>query len=96
MDTMAECNGKYSHKDIEALRNKINNTDSSHHGFILKIIKNYGIDFSENRNGCFVNLLNVPEKALRVIEQHVNFLYENEENLKELETLKEDIQHNSI
>lgn len=87
-------NKEYSYKKLEELKNKINNLDDSHHNFILKIICDCNIDFSENSNGCFINLLNVPNNALVKIEQYVNFLIEKEENLKEFETFKKSIQTN--
>lgn len=79
----------FSYKDIETLKNKINSLSESHHNFILKIICDYKIEFSENKNGCFINLLNVPNEALYKIEQYVNFIVDKEVNLKEFETYKE-------
>lgn len=87
-------NKEYSYKELEELKNKINTLDDSHHNFILKIICDCNIEFSENSNGCFINLLNVPNNVLVKIEQYVNFLIEKEENLKEFEILKKSIQTN--
>lgn len=86
---------EFSYSDIEALNNRISCLDECHHNFILKIICDYNIEFSENKNGCFVNMLNVNNKVLRKIESYVNFLFDKEENLKEFEMLKESIQVNN-
>lgn len=86
---------EFSYKEIETLKNKINCLSEGHHNFILKIICDYNIDFSENKNGCFINLLNVPHNALCKIKQYVDFLIDKEENLKEFETFKESMQSNN-
>lgn len=82
----------FSYKDIELLKNKISCLDESHHTFILKIVCDFNIEFSENINGCFINMLNIPDKALAKIEKYVNFLIDNEHDLKAFETFKESIQ----
>jgi hypothetical protein len=85
---------KYSYKDLENLKNKISSLSDSHHNFILKIICDNEVHFSENSNGCFINLLNVPNNVLVEIEQYVNFLIEKEKHLEEVETLKKSLQTN--
>lgn len=86
---------EFSYKDTETLKNKISCLNESHHNFILKIICDYNIEFSENKNGCFINMLNIPDKALAKIEKYVNFLIDNEHDLKAFETFKESIQVNN-
>lgn len=86
----------YTHKELEELRDNINRLNDTHHSFILKMICDNNIDFSENKNGCFINLLNVPHCVITKIEQYVIFLNDKEDNLKEFEDFKESIQHNII
>jgi hypothetical protein len=84
----------YSYKDIEQLKLKISNIDNTHHVFILKILKDNEIEYSENKNGCFVNMLNIPNNILSKIEQYVDFINEKYNNEIQYEKLKESIKHN--
>lgn len=86
----------YSYKEIEELKNKVNSIYSSHHNVILKMICDHEIMFSENQNGCFINLLNVPSHLLSKIEKYVDFIIEKEESLKEFEQYKESVHENTI
>jgi hypothetical protein len=80
---------EYSYKDIDDLKTKINNIDSNYHVYILKILRDNNIEFSENKNGCFVNLLNVPNSTISKIEQYITFIEDEEKHLKEFEDFKE-------
>ena len=82
---------EYSYKDIELLKMKIVNTDTCHHIYILKILKDNNVDFSENKNGCFINMIPIPHDVLEKIEQYVDFLQDKDKNLDMLEKVREDM-----
>ena len=46
----------YTTQYLKNLKKKIENLDVYHHQKILSIIKKHEIDFSENKNGIFINM----------------------------------------
>ena len=85
-------------KHLENLVNNIENLDSKHHIEILRIIKHEqpGIRITENNNGCFINMNEINDEILKKIEQYLEFNSNKEKELKEHETIKNNIIENFI
>ena len=73
------------------LKNKIECLDKNLHIKILKILKQNNIDFSENKNGIFVNLNNLSMEIIRKINNLLMYLTTQETNLNEIENIKHEI-----
>ena len=73
------------------LKNEIESIDKIHHIKILKILKNNGIKFSENRNGIFINMNAFNQKTIIDINKTLLYINEQEKNLKDIENIKQEL-----
>ena len=70
------------------LRNTIENLDSLYHLEILRILKEDKVDYTENRNGCFVNVTLLNIKTIEKIRQYLTFIEKQNNHLNITEQLK--------
>ena len=58
---------------------------------VLKIFKKYPlVKLNENRNGVYINLSYLPEETIVELNQYLNYVNEQETNLEQIETQKEE------
>lgn len=81
----------YNYEELEHLRTKIEGMDVNSHMYILKLIRENKVDYSENKNGCFINMMNLSPSVLIKLEKYIEFIEEKEENLNELYERQEQI-----
>lgn len=72
------------------LKNIIENMDAFHHKEILKILINNNVNFSENRNGIFLNLINIEKSIINKIKKYIDYVENQEKDLKSLEQQKKE------
>ena len=77
---------------LKNLKNEIDNLDKIHHLKIFKILKDNDVKYSENRNGIFINMNSFNEKTIISIQNTLNYINEQEKQLKDIETIKTDLQ----
>tara|TARA_B100000900_G_scaffold400506_1_gene404182 strand:- start:4503 stop:4823 length:321 start_codon:yes stop_codon:yes gene_type:complete len=78
---------------LKKLKNEIDNLDKIHHLKIFKILKDNGIKYSENRNGIFINMNSFDEKTIKEVEKTLNYINEQEKQLKDIESIKAHLQN---
>tara|TARA_Y100000996_G_C22248185_1_gene530700 strand:+ start:194 stop:508 length:315 start_codon:yes stop_codon:yes gene_type:complete len=81
--------------NIEKLKNlqsDIDKLDKIHHLKILKILRNNDVKYSENRNGIFVNMNGFNQQTITDIETTLKYINEQEKQLKDVETIKADLE----
>jgi hypothetical protein len=71
-----------------SLRDKIQNLPKKHHKDILKIFKKYECDFSENKNGIFINLTKIPMNIITELYNHITYIETQEAHINILEDEK--------
>ena len=76
---------------LVVLKEQIENLDAFHHNKILKIMVKNNIKYSENRNGIFVNMNSFDNKTVKEIEESLLYIKNQEKNLQDIETIKEEI-----
>ena len=76
---------------LNSLKNIVDNLDKIHHLKIFKVIKNNNVKFSENRNGIFTNMNTFNEKTIKDIELALQYIKQQEKQLKDIETIKDDL-----
>jgi hypothetical protein len=59
------------------LLEKINTLGQTEHLEILKIVNANGVQTTENKNGVFFNMTSLSPDAFRVVEEFVNYCYDN-------------------
>jgi hypothetical protein len=76
---------------ITQLKNDIEKIDKIHHIKIFKILKENNIKFSENRNGIFINMNSFNDVTIKTIENTLLYIKEQEKNLKDVESIKNEL-----
>lgn len=75
--------------DIETrqeLVNRIDKLNKEEHIEILKIIlKQNNINYSENKNGTFLNMNDIDDNILKDVEQYVNYVNLKNKNISDIE-----------
>jgi hypothetical protein len=78
---------------LESIAAKISNLEKHHHVEIFRIIKKneQNLSFSENSNGCFINMNDIKKETLDEIKTYLNFNQEKEKEHHEHLTMKNGI-----
>ena len=76
-------------KKLELLNNKIEKLNKKQHIEILRIItKNEKINISENKNGTFVNMIELNESTIAEITSYLAYIETKEKELINIENKK--------
>ena len=74
--------------ELKKLNKIVSNLNEIHHKKIFEIINSNNIKFSENRNGVFINLNNLPGNIIDEIQKYINYVKIQEKNISNFETIK--------
>jgi len=58
---------------------------------IVRILKQESVVYSENTNGIFFDVAQLPQKTFEVLEKYMNFVHTNREELSIREKLMNDL-----
>lgn len=83
-----------SFDDKLKIRDKIENLTDIEHIEIFKIFKKHNIEFSENNNGIFINIVNVNDQILSEINMYINHLQKVENEINNIEQQKNEFKEN--
>ena len=61
-------------EELTALRDNIENLEKHQHLQIVKIIQKNNIDFTENRNGIFLNMKDLNKQTIKEITQYLKYI----------------------
>ena len=75
-------------KKIIALRDKIQALDKFHQIEIFRILKTHKVNYTENRNGIFINLTELLPSIIQKITDYVNYVDEQNNTLEITEEIK--------
>lgn len=81
------------HEILISLRDKMEKMNNIHHLKFFEIIKNHNIQFSENRNGIFINMNSLNKKIVNEIYIYISYVNKQEETLDQTEKIKNDFQN---
>jgi hypothetical protein len=76
---------------LNEIKNKIEELDKEFHLKIFNIFVANNIEFSENRNGVFINLNNLSNGILTQINEILHYFNTQEQNLNDIENIKKEI-----
>ena len=77
--------------DLKQLKDRIEALNQHHQIQILKIMTQYNVDLTENKNGSFVNLTNVDDGVISKITDYLGYVDEQETQLNEVENQKTEL-----
>lgn len=67
--------------EIKQLKSKIENLEKTEQYEIIKILNNNNYTYTKNNNGYFINMNNIPQKAINEINDFIDFSTKNNELL---------------
>jgi hypothetical protein len=70
-------------REKKSLMEKITRLGPTEHEEIFKIFQKHQINFTENKNGIFVNLKNINDDIVKEINNFVDYCFENKPDLDE-------------
>jgi hypothetical protein len=76
---------------LKLLKDRIETLNQHHQIQILKIVTQNNVAYTENKNGSFINLTNVDEAVISKIAEYLNYVDEQESQLKEVENQKTEL-----
>lgn len=76
---------------LKLLKDRIETLNQHHQIQILKIVTQNNVAYTENKNGSFINLTNVDEAVISKITEYLNYVDEQESQLKEVENQKTEL-----
>ena len=77
--------------DLKQLKDRVEALNQHHQIQILKIMTQYNVDLTENKNGSFVNLTNVDDGVISKITDYLGYVDEQETQLNEVENQKTEL-----
>ena len=80
---------------LEKMVHHIDNFSKDDHIKILEIIANYNRSIiSENSNGCFIHMEDLPEDVIENIQYYINYVLLKESEISKVETTKDILKNN--
>ncbi len=73
---------------ISKLKNDIENMDKTHHKHFFLIIKNSDMEFTENKNGIFINITNLNDEVISNFQKKIEYIKKQEKQLSDVEDQK--------
>lgn len=74
------------------IRNKIEELNKESHIEVFKIFKKHEVDYSENKNGIFINLSITHDKVINDVENYIKYINNQEKIIDEVEHQKQSIE----
>ena len=75
-------------EELTALRDNIENLEKHQHLHIVEIIQKNNVDFTENRNGIFLNMKDLNKKTIKEITQYLKYIEIQQKQLDTDENIK--------
>ena len=76
-------------KNIITLRDKIQELEKFHQIVIFRILKTHDVNYTENRNGIFVNMNELDNNIINNIEKYLHYVSTQQNQLDVVEQQKE-------
>ena len=77
--------------DLLILKKNIENLTEKQQLEIFKILNKFNINYSENNNGIFFNLANLPIEHIDELQNYIKYINDQETTLLELENMKDEL-----
>jgi hypothetical protein len=80
--------------NLDKMVNHIDNFSKEDHIKILEIIANYNRNIiSENSNGCFIHMEDLPEEVIEKIQHYIEYVLLKENEINQVETTKDNLKN---
>lgn len=75
------------------IRDKIESLTELQQQEVFRIFRNSDTEFSENKNGIFINLINIDTSILQEVDDYIKHLSIVENEINNIEQQKQEIKH---
>ena len=72
------------------LREKLQALSKFHQLEVLRLLNKEKVEYTENRNGIFVNMNNLPEESIAALNDYLNYVSTQQDQLESIEKKKEE------
>jgi hypothetical protein len=80
--------------NLDKMVHHIDNFSKEDHIKILEIIANYNRNIiSENSNGCFIHMEDLPEDVVEQIQHYIEYVLLKENEINQVETTKDNLKN---
>jgi hypothetical protein len=80
--------------NLDKMVHHIDNFSKEDHIKILEIIANYNRNIiSENSNGCFIHMEDLPEDVIEKIQHYIEYVLLKENEINQVETTKDNLKN---
>ena len=80
--------------ELNLLREKIEKLEKFNKIKILEIFLNNNVSYTENRNGVFVNMINLKKNVIQEIKKYLLYVSNQDTQLETTEKIKKELEHN--
>lgn len=84
---------KNNNINLDKIRQKIETMNKENHIEIAKLLKEKNIKLTENNNGIFINLTNLPEDTVFLLLKYIKHIENQESILNIIENKKEELEN---
>jgi hypothetical protein len=78
-------------QQLDAIKTTVEQLNKTQQMEVLKIFKKHPlVKLNENRNGVYINLSYLPEETIQELNLYLQYVKEQETNLEQIETQKEE------
>ena len=74
--------------ELKKIRKQIDSINKLHHSKLFLIIKKYNMQYSENKNGIFINMNNLSDKCINDIKEYLIYIEKQEKTFTNMEEKK--------
>ena len=74
--------------ELKKIRKQIDSINKLHHSKLFLIIKKYNMQYSENKNGIFINMNNLSDKCINDIKEYLIYIEKQEKTFTDMEEKK--------
>ena len=71
--------------ELIALRENIQNLSKFHQIEVFRILKKNNVEYTENRNGIFVNMNKLKQNSIKLLNDYLNYVYKQQTQIENME-----------
>ena len=71
--------------ELIALRENIQNLSKFHQIEVFRILKKNNVEYTENRNGIFVNMNKLKQNSITLLNDYLNYVYKQQTQIENME-----------
>ena len=71
--------------ELITLRENIQNLSKFHQLEVFRILKKNNVEYTENRNGIFVNMNKLKKSSISLLKEYLNYVFKQQSQIENME-----------